>query len=151
MTNPERIKQILLSEIEKMDQHHEDFCKDPETDFTRDRKIPFDTLLHFQISMESGSVNHELLKYFNFDARTPSLSAFYATWSRMKCGGLTAARTIMLLSPSAPESCSKAGTNSLHVMGQALPVQGIRRTPKAITIPAGAPQKAIIDVPRPVV
>ena len=54
MTNPERIKQILLSEIEKMDQHHEDFCKDPETDFTRDRKIPFDTLLHFQISMESG-------------------------------------------------------------------------------------------------
>ncbi len=35
MTNPERIKQILLSEIEKMDQHHEDFCKDPETDFTR--------------------------------------------------------------------------------------------------------------------
>ena len=25
----------------------------------------------------SGSVNHELLKYFNFDARTPSLSAFY--------------------------------------------------------------------------
>ncbi len=36
MTNPEKIKQILLSEI------------------------PFDTLLHFQISMESGSVNHEL-------------------------------------------------------------------------------------------
>lgn len=77
MTNPERIKQILLSEIEKMDQHHEDFCKNPAKDFTRNRKIPFGTLLHFQISMESGSVNHELLKYFNFDAGTPSLSAFY--------------------------------------------------------------------------
>jgi len=77
MTNPERIKQILLSEIEKMKKHREGFCKNPGTDFTRDRKIPFDTLLHFQISMESGSVSHELLKYFNFDAGTPSLSAFY--------------------------------------------------------------------------
>ena len=77
MTNPEKIKHILLSEIEKMNLHREDFCRRPGIDFTRDRKIPFDTLLHFQISMESGSVNHELLKYFNFDAGTPSLSAFY--------------------------------------------------------------------------
>ena len=77
MTNPERIKQILLSEIEKMDRHREDFCRRPGIDFTRDRKIPFGTLLHFQISMESGSVSHELLKYFNFDAQAPSLSAFY--------------------------------------------------------------------------
>ena len=71
MTNPEKIKLILLSEIEKMNQHREDFCRHPGIDFTRDRKIPFDTLLHFQISMESGSVKHELLKYFNFDAGTP--------------------------------------------------------------------------------
>lgn len=77
MTNPEKIKQILLSEIERMNQHREEFCKHPGIDFTRDRKIPFDTLLHFQISMESGSVGHELLKYFDFDAETPSLSAFY--------------------------------------------------------------------------
>ena len=77
MTTPEKIKQILLSEIEKMNQHRENFCRHPGIDFTRDRKISFDTLLHFQISMESGSVNHELLKYFNFDAATPSLSAFY--------------------------------------------------------------------------
>lgn len=77
MTKPEKIKQILLSEIEKMNQRRGDFCMHPGIDFTRDRKIPFDTLLHFQISMESGSVSHELLKYFNFDVGTPSLSAFY--------------------------------------------------------------------------
>ncbi len=77
MTNPEKIKQILLSEIEKMSQHREDFCMHPGIDFTRDRKVPFGTLLHFQISMESGSINHELLKYFSFDTATPSLSAFY--------------------------------------------------------------------------
>ena len=29
MTNPERIKQILLSEIDKMNQHREDFCRRP--------------------------------------------------------------------------------------------------------------------------
>ena len=83
MTTPEKIKQILLSEIEKMNQHREDFCRHPGIDFTRDRKLPFDTLLHFQISMESGSVNHELLKYFNFDAGTPSLSAFYQQRSKL--------------------------------------------------------------------
>lgn len=83
MTNPEKIKQILLSEIEKMDQHREDFCRRPGIDFTRDRKIPFDTFLHFQISMESGSVNHELLKYFNFDVQAPSLSAFYQQRARL--------------------------------------------------------------------
>lgn len=77
MTNPEKIKQILLSEIKKMNQHREDFCKRPGMDFTRDRKLPFDTLLHFQISMESSSVKHELLKYFQFDDNAPSLSAFY--------------------------------------------------------------------------
>lgn len=60
-----------------MNQYREDFCKRPGIDFTRDRKIAFGTLLHFQISMESGSVNHEPLKYFDFDAATPSLSAFY--------------------------------------------------------------------------
>ena len=52
MNNPEKSKQILLSEIEKMNHHREDFCKRPGIDFSRDRKIPFDTLLHFQISME---------------------------------------------------------------------------------------------------
>ena len=77
MTNPEKIKQILLSEIGKMNQHRKDFCRHPGIDFTRDRKLSFDTLLHFQISMESGSVSHELLKYFHFDAAAPSLSAFY--------------------------------------------------------------------------
>ena len=60
-----------------MNQHREDFCRHPGADFTRNRKISFDTLLHFQISMENGSVNHELPKYFNFDAAAPSLSAFY--------------------------------------------------------------------------
>ncbi len=83
MINPEKIKQILLSEIKKMNQHREDFCGHPGIDFTRDRKIPFDTLLHFQISMESGSINHELLKYFNFDVRTPSLSAFYQQGAKL--------------------------------------------------------------------
>lgn len=77
MTTPENIKQILLSEIEKMDRHREDFCRRPGMDFTRNRKFSFDKLIHFQISMESGSINHELLKYFNFDVGTPSLSAFY--------------------------------------------------------------------------
>ncbi len=63
MTNSEKINQILLSEIEKMNQHCEDLCRRSRIDFTCGRKLPFDMPLHFQISMENGSVNHELLKY----------------------------------------------------------------------------------------
>ena len=44
---------------------------------------------------------------------------------------------------SAPDTCSKAGTSSSHVTGQALLSQGTRRTPKAIMLQAGVPRKAI--------
>ena len=47
MNIPEKIKQILLSEIEKMNQHRADFCKRPGKDFTRVRKISFPSILHF--------------------------------------------------------------------------------------------------------
>ena len=49
----------------------------PETDFTRKRKIDFQSLLHFSIYMEAGTLRHELLKYFSYDPSTLSNSAFY--------------------------------------------------------------------------
>jgi len=53
------------------------FAKNPDADFTRRRKLFFEDLMHFLISMQSGSTGHELLKYFNYDLNTLSNSAFY--------------------------------------------------------------------------
>ena len=143
MTNPEKIKQILLSEIEKMDQHREDFCRRPGIDFTRDRKLPFDTLLHFQISMESGSVSHELLKYYNFNAGTPSLSAFYQQRAKLS-DNVFQQLFCSFNSCLRPEDLLKDRYQLLaHVMGRSSPLQETSRIPKAIMTRAGALKKAI--------
>jgi hypothetical protein len=53
------------------------FAKNPDTDFTRNRKLDFEDLLKFLISKESDNTANELLKFFDYDADTVSNSAFY--------------------------------------------------------------------------
>lgn len=77
MTFPETVKNTLLDEISAMDLEHDRFSRHPGRDFSRNRKLGFQALLHFQISMESGSVNHEILKYFSYSKDAPTLSAFH--------------------------------------------------------------------------
>lgn len=57
--------------------HPENFSKHPETDFTRNRKLDFPSLLYLIISMETGTVKDELLKFFSYDKGTASNSAFF--------------------------------------------------------------------------
>jgi len=77
MTFYENVKSILLSKIEDMAQTPWLFANNPHVDFTRKRKMDFETLIRSIISMESGSVKHELLKFFAFDHDTLSPSAFH--------------------------------------------------------------------------
>ena len=147
MNNPEKIKKILLSEIEDMNQHRENFCRRPGIDFTRDRKIPFDTLLHFQISMESGCVSHELLKYFSFDAAAPSLSAFFQ--QRAKLSDEVFQKLFYSFNnPFKPKALLKGRRQLLGVTGRPLLLPGPRKLLQ--------PQRALCkrlqpNVPRPVV
>ena len=53
------------------------YAKNPDCDFTRNRKLPIKTLLLFQISMERDTINRELIKYFDYALDTLSVSAFY--------------------------------------------------------------------------
>jgi hypothetical protein len=76
MTYPEQVKSILLSDIADMAKHPEDFSNQPQKDFSRSRKINFEELLRLIVSMEGGSIKHELLKHFRYDTDTPSASAF---------------------------------------------------------------------------
>lgn len=77
MTFANQVKNTLFQDISDMAQISQHFSKHPETDFSRNRKINFQALLHFLISMEAGTIKQELLKYFTFDSSAvPSTSAF---------------------------------------------------------------------------
>ena len=77
MTFPERVKAHLWGDISLMAENPGRFAKNPSADFTRIRKLGFDNLMRFLISMQSDSTAHELLKFFDYDTSTLSNSAFY--------------------------------------------------------------------------
>ena len=77
MSYPEQVKSFLWNTISEMAENPWLFARNPNSDFTRKRKLDFENLLRFLISRESGSTNHELLKYFDYESETISVSAFY--------------------------------------------------------------------------
>jgi hypothetical protein len=52
------------------------FVKTPGKDFTRNRKLPFDTVVQLLISMGGNSVYKELLESQGYDVNTATTSAF---------------------------------------------------------------------------
>lgn len=72
----EHVKNKLSSLIHKMATAPWLFSKNPEVDFSRNRKLDFVSTIQFLLSMESGSLKKELLDYFQFSVDTPSASAF---------------------------------------------------------------------------
>ena len=77
MSFAQQVKNNLLEIISSMAAHPADFSIHPRSDFTRKRKLDFSTLLYLIISMETGTVRNELLKFFSYDIRTASNSAFF--------------------------------------------------------------------------
>ena len=52
------------------------FVKDPNRDFTRERKLPLREIISVLLCMEGGSLTGELLRYFGCNQHTASSSAF---------------------------------------------------------------------------
>ena len=77
MTFANQVKNTLLQDISDMAQMPWLFSKHPDTDFSRKRKLNFQSLIHFFICMEAGTIRHELLKYFAYASGTLSNSAFH--------------------------------------------------------------------------
>ena len=77
MSFPQKAKSALRAIVDAMAHNSAQFVKNPEKDFTRDRKLGFVQLLRFFLCMGCGCINHELLKYFDFlPEDVPSASAF---------------------------------------------------------------------------
>ena len=65
---------ILNKQIYKLKKHKE-FLKNPQKDFTRNRKLDFDTVIHLLLCMEAGSLKDELYRYFDLKKDNPTSSA----------------------------------------------------------------------------
>lgn len=83
MTFPETVKTTLWDIIDEMSLSLSSFVKNPNKDFLRRRKLDFQKMMRLIISMESGSLNHELLKFFEYDSSVPTGSAFYQQRSKL--------------------------------------------------------------------
>ena len=71
-----KIKHQLLSIIGEMATNPALFARNPATDFTRKRKLDFETLMLFLLSMGGGSLQAELLKHTGYQVGTATTSAF---------------------------------------------------------------------------
>ena len=81
---PKHIKKLLLSEIKKVASEPHNHCMNPDTDFTRNRKLSMEKMLQGIIGMESKCITNELLDLFQASAETPTTSAFIQQRSKIK-------------------------------------------------------------------
>lgn len=81
---PKKVKSALLGIVDDMTCNISPFVKDPEKDFSRNRKLSFTRMLLFFLSMGSNCLNFELQQFFHFapDA-IPSESAFIQQRSKL--------------------------------------------------------------------
>lgn len=73
---PKFVKEKLSKIISKMAEEPKLFVKNPNTDFTRNRKLSFETVVNLMLSMGGNSLTSELMEYFDYNADMASSSAF---------------------------------------------------------------------------
>lgn len=81
---PKQIKKLLTSEIKNVASEPHIYCSNPNTDFTRNRKLSMEKMLQGIIGMESKSLTNELLDLFHASAETPTASAFIQQRNKIK-------------------------------------------------------------------
>ena len=70
------LKTTLNNCIDELDEIHFMFCKNPESDFTRNRKLSFRDYIQLMLQMQSKSVSNEILDFYEHSLQAPSKSAF---------------------------------------------------------------------------
>ena len=70
------LKMTLDNCIAELDEIHFMFCKNPEADFTRNRKLSFHDYIQFMLQMQSKSVSNEILDFFEHSLSASTKSAF---------------------------------------------------------------------------
>jgi len=81
---PKHIKKLLETEIKSIVDNPQEYCYNPDTDFTRNRKLPLMKILKGIIGMESRSLTNELVDLFDASVEMPTVSAFVQQRSKLK-------------------------------------------------------------------
>lgn len=67
-----------------MPHHSDDYVKHPGIDFTRTRKLSFETMMDFILAINGNSIYTELITYFEYDPDIASTSAFVQQRDKIK-------------------------------------------------------------------
>ena len=73
---PAEVKEILSHIISSLSDNPSDFLQNPSKDFSRNRKLSFETIIKLMIGMGGNSLCKEIYDWFNYSEDTASVSAF---------------------------------------------------------------------------
>lgn len=79
---PDSLRTSLNNLIDKLTSDKIKYIKNPQ-DHSRAGKLSFKTVITSILQMSGGSINHELLTYFNSSKNTPGASAFVQQRSKI--------------------------------------------------------------------
>lgn len=81
---PKQLKKLLMSEIKSVSESANEYCFSKGKDFTRKRKLSFETVIKTLIGMENKTLSNELITAFNAESEIPSASAFVQQRHKIK-------------------------------------------------------------------
>ena len=84
MNYAKHVKRVLEANIEDLFSQKERYCVNPDKNFTRNKKLGFKELIKMLISMEAGTLNSEILNYFEYDSEAITASAFIQQRAKLK-------------------------------------------------------------------
>ena len=84
MNSYKHLKNVLFHNIKNLSDVCSIFCVNPDTDFTRNRKLDFETTMKIVLCMGASPIKDELLKFNDFSIAIPSASAFVQARSKIK-------------------------------------------------------------------
>jgi hypothetical protein len=82
------LKQTLTSLIREMSAAPAPYVKNPNKDFTRKKKLPFETIMQLLISMGGNSIYKELLESQGYNLNTATTSAFVQQRNKIKSSAM---------------------------------------------------------------
>ena len=83
MNQVKRIKAALSKSIKAVCQSTSRYCRNPETDFTRRKKLPMDKVIKTVLGFSSKSLNNEMIDIFSGNTELPSASALVQQRSKI--------------------------------------------------------------------
>ena len=83
MNQIKRIKSTLNKCIKTVCQSPSQYCRNPEKDFTRKKKLPMDKVIKTVLGFSSKSLSNEIIDVFSGDTKIPSASAFVQQRSKI--------------------------------------------------------------------